>query len=728
MMLLTEQLSTPWAVALGWTVLHSLWQALGLAVILALILRFRPNLPARWRYRLAYSMLVAVFVLATVNFYQLYDPGSSRVAPVGWVTEGTLPLELAGPTYWESIRNGAIAYLENHLPAIVGFWLIGFAFFAIRLFGGLAYIHRLRHQGLEPLDPIWQERLNQLAKQLRLKRPIRLEASRLVQVPAVIGIVKPLILLPVGLVNRLEVEEVEAVLVHELGHIWRQDFLLNIIQSIIEVLFYFNPAVWWISALIRIERENCCDDMAVELCGNSLLYAKSLMQIQTDEAKGPALAMTLVGKKMPLLKRVQRILAPSHNHSSAMEKLMITLLLLIGLSCMSLSKQAATAEAIPQPQPESSSFVIAQEPSPEPLPKPSLPPADTLPQGRFSFSVNDNGKKVKAYVEDGVLKSLSIDGKSVPAEALSDYEDYVGELLDDAPPPPPPPPPPPASGAPSAVSAPPPPPPPAPGAPSAVSAPPTPPTPAATPSPPAPPTPPTPGRTDYIFKKEKSSKAPKPAKVPKPVKDKKKAKAEKPTKTEKEKLKSKSKGTPQPSSSHSSFFYRKKSPSSHVEPPVYSYASVDAMAPEFIDSLPVNRSLSALKADLDLQLVDLGELDLDLELGLDSIKILTEIEDLQLAINELEQVTLNLETELDDLNTELDFFHKKVKRGLEKEMLADKLVKSGEKYRFQLSQQSFKINGKKQSKALHQKYLKLYQELTGQSLKGETSISIREKL
>lgn len=722
---LTEQLSAPWATALGWTVLHSLWQAAVLAILLAMILRLSPKLSAIWRYRLSYSMLMAVFALAAFNFYQLYDPGHDLVTPTGWRTEGTFPVEFVGSTRWEGLQGWMVTYLDNHLAAIVGFWFVGFAFFGMRLFGGLTYVYRLRYRGIEPLDPIWQERLNRLTAQLNLRSTVKLQASHLVKVPAVIGIVKPLILLPVGLVNRLEVEEVEAILIHELGHIWRQDFLLNIIQSIIEVLFYFNPAVWWISALIRVERENCCDDMAVELCGNSLLYAKSLMQLQTDEAKGPALAMTLVGKKMPLLKRVQRILAPTHNHSSAMEKLMITLLLLIGLTCMSLSKQAATAEAIPEPQPESSSFVVLEEPSP--VPEPSLPPADTLPQGRFSFSVTDNGKKVKAFVEDGELKSLSIDGKSIPAEALSDYEDYVGELLADAPPPPPPPPPP-APGSPSAVPAPPPPPPPAPGSPSAVSAPPTPPTPSAAPSPPAPPTPPTPGRTDYIFKKEKSAKAPKPTKAPKPAKEKKKVKPEKPTKEEKEKLKSKSKGMPMPSSPQNSFFFRKDGSSSTVEPPVYTYAGLDAMAPEMIDSLPINHSLSALKTNLDLQLVDLGELDLDLNLNLDSIKILTEIEDLQLAINQLEKVTLDLETELDDLNMELDFFHKKVKRGLEKEMVADKLVKPGEKYRFQLSQDSFKLNGKKQPKALHQKYLKLYQELTGQKLKGETSISIREKL
>lgn len=707
MMFLTDQLSAPWAVALGWTVLHSLWQAFALAVLLAMILRLNPNLSAIWRYRLAYSILMAIFALAAFNFFQLYDPGSDLVAPVGWETEGTFPVEIVGPTQWEGLQHWLVAFLDNHLSAIVGFWFIGFVFFSVRLFGGLAYIHQLRYRGIEPLDPIWQQRLNQLTAQLNLKRSVELQASSLVNVPAVIGVVKPLILLPVGLVNRLEVEEVEAILVHELGHIWRQDLLLNIVQSIIEVLFYFNPAVWWISALIRVERENCCDDMAVELCGNSLLYAKSLMQLQTDEAKGPALAMTLVGKKMPLLKRVQRILAPTHNHSSAMEKLMITLLLLIGLSCMSLSNQAATAEAIPEPQPDPSSFVILQEPSSTPVPKPSPSPSDTLPQGRFSFNVNDNGKKVKAYLEDGKLKRLSIDGKSVPSEALSDYESYVEELLADAPPPPPPPPPP------------------SPGSPSDVPAPPTPPTPVAAPSPPAPPappSPPTPGRSGYIFKKEKSAKAPKPTKAPKPEKEKKKVKPEKPTKQEKNKLKSK--GMPRPSEAQSSTSYSIEQGFARLEPPTFSYASTDAITPEMIDSLPINISLGDLKVNLDRQLAELDNVDLNL----DSINILTDLEDLQLAINDLEQITLDLETELGDLNSELDFFHKKVKRGLEKEMVSDKLVKPGEKYRFQLSQQSFKLNGKKQSKELHQKYLKLYQDLTGQTLKGQTSISIREKL
>ncbi len=704
-MFLTEYLSTPWALALGWTVLHSMWQAFLLAVIVALILRLKPNLPAIWRYRLAYSSLLVVFVLASFNFYQLYEPVQDVPTPVEWETEGTFPMELVGATGWESLQHWVISYLDDHLPAIVGCWLVGFAFFGLRLFGGLAYVHRLRYSGIESLDPVWQHRLNQLTDRLNLKRKVKIQASDLVQVPAVIGVMKPLILLPVGLVNRLEVEEVEAILVHELGHIWRQDYLFNIIQSIIEVLFYFNPAVWWISALIRVERENCCDDMAVELCGNSLLYAKSLMQLQIDEARSPALAMTLVGKKMPLLKRVQRILDPSHNHSSAMEKLMITLLLLIGLSCMSLSKQAATAEAISEPQPEPSSFVILHEASPEPLPKPLPSPVDTLPQGRFSFNVNDNGKKVKAYLEDGKLKSLSIDGKSVPAEALNDYEDYVEELLANAPPPPPPPAPPapvtpPASPTPTAVPTP-------PAAPSPVATP-------VPPTPPAPPTPPVPGVGEYIFKKEVKTK------------NKTKVKSEKVEKKEKTKVKPKTERVPkndygQVTESIEGYFQR-------LEAPELTFAGVDALSQELLDSIPVKWSVIDLEKKMNQQMMELDKLDLDLNVVIDSIKMDTKMEDLQLAINDLEKVTLDLEMELDVLNAELDFFHKKVKRGLEKELVADKLVKPGEKYRFQLSQESFKVNGKRQSTALHQKYLKLYQELTGQSLKGETNISIREKL
>ena len=153
-MLLTEQLSAPWATALGWTVLHSLWQAAALAILLAMILRLSPKLSAIWRYRLAYSMLLTVFALAAFNFYQLYDPGHDLVTPTGWKTEGTFPVEFVGSTRWEGVQDWIVAYLDNHLSAIVGFWFVGFAFFGIRLFGGLTYIHRLRYRGIEPLDPV----------------------------------------------------------------------------------------------------------------------------------------------------------------------------------------------------------------------------------------------------------------------------------------------------------------------------------------------------------------------------------------------------------------------------------------------------------------------------------------------------------------------------------------------------------------------------------------------
>jgi len=700
MMLLTDYLSAPWAIALGWTVLHSMWQALLLALVLSLILRLRSDMSSLWRYRLAFSMLVLVLLAAIFNFYQLFDPAvqpSSRV-PVDWQTEGTFPLELVETSHWGGYWQWLIAYLDTHLPAIVGFWLIGFAFFGLRLLSGLAYVHRLRYVGIEPLDPIWQARLDSLAAQLKLSRSVKIQASSLISVPAVIGFVKPLILLPVGLVNRLDAEEVEAILVHELGHIWRQDYLLNIIQSIIEVLFYFNPAVWWISALIRTERENSCDDMAVEICGNSLLYAKSLMQLQSVEAQGPTLAMTLFGKKMPLLKRIQRILDPSHNHSSAMEKLMITLLLLIGLTCMSLSKQSATPEAVPKPQPDPTSFIIKKGPASEPIPQPELPPVDSLPQGNFSFRVTDNGKKVNAYLEDGKLKSLSIDGKSIPEKELADYASYVEELLADAPPPPPPPPPPPAP--PSPVS------PPSPASSSAAPvAPPSPPTPVSPPAPPAPPTPPIPGKGEYYFKNEVKSK----------VKQEKRHKVKKKTKVK-----------PKSNGNNGLSEMEILPPMVEVDAPVF-YAGLDFIPP-VTDSLPIDLSLSkdfeSLDIDLDRKLTQFHELDL----SLDSVQILADFKDLRIAVNELEKFTLDLETEIDVMNAQLDFFNKTIKKGIEKEMRADGLLKRGQKYSLELNNKILRVNGKKQSDELHQKYLKLYQRLSGQSLKGGTSISIREKL
>ena len=114
-----------------------------------------------------------------------------------------------------------------------------------------------------PRPVFWQERLDRLARALRLSRPVALLESCLAEVPVVIGYVRPVILMPVGLLAGLPAGQVESILLHELAHIRRHDYLVNLLQTSVEGLLFYHPAVWWISGVIRAERENCCDDLVV---------------------------------------------------------------------------------------------------------------------------------------------------------------------------------------------------------------------------------------------------------------------------------------------------------------------------------------------------------------------------------------------------------------------------------------------------------------------------------
>src|SRR5438045_2418615 len=123
-------------------------------------------------------------------------------------------------------------------------------------------------------------RAHRLAARLRVNRPVRLLQSALVHVPAVLGCVRPVILLPASALTGLTPLQLEALLAHELAHVRRYDYLVNLVQSVIETLLFYHPAVWWISARVRDEREHCCDDLAVAVCGDPHFYASALLSME----------------------------------------------------------------------------------------------------------------------------------------------------------------------------------------------------------------------------------------------------------------------------------------------------------------------------------------------------------------------------------------------------------------------------------------------------------------
>jgi len=183
---------------------------------------------------------------------------------------------------------------------------MGVAIFNLRHLANWFATRRMRTRGVCSAPDIWQDRLNRARTRLRISKPVTLLESCLVQIPVVIGQIRPMILLPVGLLAGLPGEQIELILMHELAHIRRCDYVVNIVQTFIEGVMFYNPAVWWISNVIRTEREHCCDDWVVAATNNAHAYAAALAALEETRSVSPELAIAATGGS--LMKRVRRLL------------------------------------------------------------------------------------------------------------------------------------------------------------------------------------------------------------------------------------------------------------------------------------------------------------------------------------------------------------------------------------------------------------------------------------
>jgi uncharacterized protein (TIGR03435 family) len=188
----------------------------------------------------------------------------------------------------------------------VAFWLIGATAFSLRLLGGCILAESTRFRMARPAPADWQRTLNRLKDRIAISRPVRLLVSGMVQAPAAIGCLRPVVLVPVGALCGLPSAQMEALLIHELAHIRRHDYLVNILQSAMEALFFYHPAVWWISGQMRTERELCCDDMAVSLTGDAVAYARALAELDAARPLQPVAIMAANGGS--LADRIARLL------------------------------------------------------------------------------------------------------------------------------------------------------------------------------------------------------------------------------------------------------------------------------------------------------------------------------------------------------------------------------------------------------------------------------------
>ncbi|MBX2840380.1 MAG: M48 family metalloprotease [Flammeovirgaceae bacterium] len=332
--------------ALGWTLLHSLWQGAVVALLLSLIMIFLNKQSSTVRYFVSCIALFTVFVLSVSTFVSLYEATPEKENHFIWNSENQFQMAEEGPVEFalseakdESTGINSIAifidYFNSHLPLFVTLWALGVLILTLKFLGGYAYIQRLKYYKTQAISADWEEKLNSIASKLGIKRSIDLLESQLVKVPMVIGHLKPVILLPLGTITGLSSAQLEAILAHELAHIKRNDYLINIFQSLIDLLFFFHPAIWWISANVRNERENCCDDIAVSLNQDTLTFAKALTDLEEMNWNSPNLAMALTNKKGQLLQRVQRLIGTQRNNPTFKEGFIAACVLMVSILSLS---------------------------------------------------------------------------------------------------------------------------------------------------------------------------------------------------------------------------------------------------------------------------------------------------------------------------------------------------------------------------------------------------------
>jgi len=281
-------LSQFWVQKLGWTLLHFLWQGTVIALAYAVVRRLvGRSLSAQGRYALACVALAAMAIAPFATFLTI-PRGSEGLPAIPW--------------------NISASAWQRLLPGFVAVWLAGVVAFSIRLFGGWRFTAQLRSASLAaPAE--WQRTLEQIALKVKTSAPVRLLISPLVDVPTVIGWLRPVILVPIGALTGLPADQITALLAHELAHIRRHDYLANILQSVAEALLFYHPAVWWVSGQIRAERELCCDDLAVAVCGDVLTYAMALAQLEAIQP--PRLQAVLAANGGSLVNRVRRLMDPA---------------------------------------------------------------------------------------------------------------------------------------------------------------------------------------------------------------------------------------------------------------------------------------------------------------------------------------------------------------------------------------------------------------------------------
>ncbi|MBD1421187.1 M56 family metallopeptidase [Sphingobacterium chuzhouense] len=406
--------------ALGWSMAHSLWQGALIYGSLCFIFLLSPKLTSKNKYALA---LLGQFILSiafVITFGRYVDIRSTVEDP--FMNYAAAPLTLS-PETSSSFSHA----LHPLLPWMSSLYVLGLSFQFIIFSSSLSRLHYLKTRGLSTIPIRWNQSFQDICYRLQIKQHIQFHLSEKISVPMVIGHLKPIILFPVAFVNNLELEQVESIVIHELAHIKRRDYLFNLFKVAMETILFFNPFVWLLSRYIETEREHACDDIVMKWTPSSIAYAQALMSVELlKNTAAPIHAMAAVGKKHHLLHRIQRITNMEKKHINARQHLIAVVLCSFALVTIAwispTEKQITVAEEITMLPAVENPAVTYQIPAPPAAPdypsfpqdtiKPLLKPEE-IPTERANIkNIEVQAKKIEAYYNSPEWKNKIADIES----------------------------------------------------------------------------------------------------------------------------------------------------------------------------------------------------------------------------------------------------------------------------------------------------------------------------
>lgn len=414
-----------WLIALGKSILHSVWIGLLLLGLLKLVLIRMPHSASRIRYGISVSTLLLLALSTVALFLVFYQPEAAvkqRILP-----EEAFSILSMRQAVFQGMEGGHRIHLFFAVCSYI--YLAGILFMVLRMTSSLYHARSLRNSGITA-GSTWQENLSGLSTRLGIKRKVRLLESYLVSGPVLVGFLKPAVIVPAGMLTMLPLSQIETILCHELYHLKRNDYLVNLMQLLLESLLFYNPGVWMISGIIRNERELCCDDRVIHTTGNPVNYAKALVHLAEQQQQSRMAPGAAGNSRHHLLSRISRILNTNTMKTNMREKV-ISLLLVAGsvllLTIVSgfsagpsivkqrqavpdpatsiVSVQAAIMDTIPAPQKETAQPEEPAEPAETVEPEEPAMPAENdhiveIDWEQLKLEMEETMEEVRAEMEE----------------------------------------------------------------------------------------------------------------------------------------------------------------------------------------------------------------------------------------------------------------------------------------------------------------------------------------